>query len=283
MNSAIHSYYVQNGIPVDCRYYLTSVAEGQDAIYEVIRLVEGVPLFFEDHYKRLKKSSRLIGKKLRWTKADVKKSIRRLVEANRVTLGNIEIMVQWEEEEKKGILYGSFIPFRYPTDEHFEKGVRVGLMEAERLNPNAKILNQGVREQADQLMKEKNYYEVLLVNREGYITEGSRSNFFAIMDNKFVTPPADVVLPGITRGKVLELAVDLNIKVSERLVHRDELPELEAAFITGTSPCVLPISHIEDLQLNPDLSLLRKLQSAYNDLMCNYLRSHNTLCTEGII
>lgn len=282
MKSAIHTYYVQNGLPVDRRYYLPSIAEGDKAIYEVIRLVEGVPLFFEAHYERLKKSARLIDKKLGWTIEDLKKSIRRLVEVNRVTLGNVKIMVQWEDDEKE-TLYACFIPYRYPTPEQFEKGVPVGLLEAERINPNAKLVNQHVRDRADHLMKKKKYYETLLVNKDGYITEGSRSNFFAVNKGRVLTPPEEIVLPGITRGKVLELAGEMNIPVVERVIHLDELSEIEAAFITGTSPCILPISHIEGLSLDPDHFLLRRLQTAYRSLMRDYVRTHQSLCTEEII
>lgn len=276
MKSAIHTYYIHNGQPVDRRYFLCDTSEGTDSVYEVIRLVEGVPLFLEDHFFRMERSAHLVGRTLYWTMADIEHSIRRLAESNRVLLGNVKLMVQWDEEDK-GEMFACFIPHRYPTREELSEGVAVSFLEAHRDNPNAKVQNASLREQADRLMAERKVYEVLLTDTSGNISEGSRSNFFLINNGELITAPLASVLPGITRGKVLEIAYARGIPVRQRPIHRHELQEVQAAFLTGTSPGVLPIARMDDFALSVDLPLLRQLQTAFQAMVRRYVQSHNSV------
>ncbi len=276
MKSAIHTYYIHNGQPVDRRYFLCDTSEGTDSVYEVIRLVEGVPLFLEDHFFRMERSAHLIGRTLYWTMADIEQSIRRLAEANRVLLGNVKLLVQWDEEDK-GEMFACFIPHRYPTPEELSEGVAVSFLEAQRDNPNAKVQNASLRELADRLMEERNVYEVLLTDTSGNISEGSRSNFFLVNNDELITAPLASVLPGITRGKVLEIAYARGFTVRQRPIHRDEVGEAQAAFLTGTSPGVLPIARIDDLAFSVDLPLLRQLQTAFQSMVRRYVQSHNSV------
>ncbi|HCY00083.1 MAG TPA: hypothetical protein DG754_08090 [Bacteroidales bacterium] len=87
-------------------------------------------------------------------------------------------------------------------------------------------------------------HEALLVNDEGFITEGSRSNFFAVINNTLVTPPSKDVLEGVTRKMVIALAKQNSIPFQERPIHKRELDSFDGVFITGTSPKVLPITQI---------------------------------------
>lgn len=276
MKSAIHTYFIQNGLPVDRRYYLVSMSEKGTAIYEVMRLIEGVPLFLEDHYRRLQHSAKLVDRSVPWSLEQVRKMIRRLVESNRVTVGNIKVVIQWDE---KGCseFYTCFIPYRYPTKAQIKQGVDVCLAKASRENPNAKTVNDHFREKLDRLIKKKCVYESLLVNAAGFITEGSRSNFFAIRDGQVLTPPLRDVLPGVTRMKVLDLLQHEGVDMLETGIHYDELPQLDAAFLTGTSPGVLPIANIESVQLRTDHRILRKLTEDYEHLVLDYVRSHHSV------
>ena len=56
----------------------------------------------------------------------------------------------------------------------------------EKENPNAKVINQGFREQVNQVIKDKKVYEAILVDRNGHITE-SKSNIFMVYENKVIT------------------------------------------------------------------------------------------------
>ena len=79
----------------------------------------------------------------------------------------------------------------------------------ERENPNAKIINLSFREKVNKKIREKNAYEAILVDRKGYITEGSKSNIFMIKDNMLLTSPVKAVLPGVTRGEIIDIAEEV--------------------------------------------------------------------------
>jgi branched-chain amino acid aminotransferase len=106
-----------------------------------------------------------------------------------------------------------------------------------------------------------------------YLEELGTSNFFAVIDNKLITPElSETILKGITRDSVIQLAKDSEIKVEERpfeaieLINAFNKGKLTEAFATGTAANVAPIEHLqykgEDMRLNVDgntvASMLKK-------------------------
>lgn len=87
--------------------------------------------------------------------------------------------------------------------------------------------------------------DVILV-RDGVALEGAHSNLFVVFGDTLVTHPlSNVVLPGITRGYVLELARELGMTVHERPVQVEELARADEAFFTGTTTEVKPCVQID--------------------------------------
>ena len=141
----------------------------------------------------------------------------------------------------------------------------------ERENPNAKIVNDNFRSRVNKEIENNNAYEAILIDRNGFITEGSRSNIFMIKNNVILTSPTKSVLPGVTRKKVIELANQLNLKVEEQEYNYKKINELDGMFISGTSPKILPISSVSDIKLNEKNSIILKLMKAYDDSINQYL------------
>lgn len=82
--------------------------------------------------------------------------------------------------------------------------------------------------------------------RDGIALEGAHNNFFAVIDGRIVTHPrSNVILPGITRGYVIEMARELGLEVQERPIQVEELVEAEEAFFTGTTTEVRPTVRID--------------------------------------
>ena len=80
------------------------------------------------------------------------------------------------------------IPHAYPTSEDYKQGVPTLTYSAMRENPGVKYINTDLRTRTNRLIKQKQVYEVLLVDKEGYITEGSRSNVFFIRTMSSLLP-----------------------------------------------------------------------------------------------
>lgn len=87
--------------------------------------------------------------------------------------------------------------------------------------------------------------EALLI-RDGYLTEGSASNAYAVIDGQIFTAPKDEkVLPGITRELVLELAEQANIPVIEQAVSEQQLHKADEIWVSSSTKEVLPVTTLD--------------------------------------
>jgi branched-chain amino acid aminotransferase len=148
----------------------------------------------------------------------------------------------------------------------YRTGVKTDLFNGERKNPNIKMMDLALRDATDEAMRKGNLYEVLLVDRNGFITEGSRSNVFFIKKGEVFTAPQDKVLLGVTRTKIIELIRDMGAVLHEYSVSADDIEKYDAAFISGTSPAVMPIACIGDVTYDVDDPLLREIMKRYDSL-----------------
>jgi branched-chain amino acid aminotransferase len=260
----IHKYYILNGELKGIKQF--DSAENEGGIYEVLRVVDRIPLFLEDHLERFFHSAKLAGKNIGFSDTQISGFLKNLIEKNKTASGNILISCKINLE-------AFFISHVYPTDKMYTEGINCGILKAERDNPNAKVLHTTVRNRADQIIAEKGFYEVLLVDHLGKVTEGSRSNIFFVSENEIVTPPSNRVLVGITRQKTLQLAAGLNIQVVEREVTFSELQTFDAAFITGTSPKILPVLKIDAFKFSPQNKIVGQLMNKYNELIEMYVKN----------
>ncbi len=89
------------------------------------------------------------------------------------------------------------------------------------------------------------YEEAILLDQNGYVSEGTGENVFLVRDGKLYTPgPESDILMGITRGAVIQLATDLGYPVVEKLISVNELLAADEAFFTGTYAEIAPIHEI---------------------------------------
>jgi branched-chain amino acid aminotransferase len=260
----IHKYFVFNNEIRPTRDFVP--AENEGGIYEVLRVVQGIPLFLEDHLERFYHSAQIAGKTITFSENQIKEFLKNLIEKNETNEGNVLISCKIN-------LKAFFIPHNYPTDKMYKEGVSCGILKAERENPNAKVFQTTVRQQADKMLAEQGFYEVLLVDHLGKITEGSRSNVFFVKGKELITAPQNKVLLGITRQKTIRLAENLNIQVKETEIELNELSNYDAAFITGTSPKILPIKKVDQITFIPQNEIVRQLITSYDVLIENYLAS----------
>jgi branched-chain amino acid aminotransferase len=251
--------------------YSVSFFQSEKTIYEVIRVIDGVALFLEYHFLRLQKSMRIQELELRMSLAEFKSHIEELCEKNHQLNGNIKFVYSFVRNEEYWAF--SFIPHNYPTQADYENGVPSDFLFAERQNPNAKVVQQEIRDKANQMIADKGLYEVLLVDRDGKITEGSRSNVFFVKSGVFYTAPASMILEGITRQKVFDCLKELGFAVVEEAVLKDEIGSFDAAFITGTSPKVLPLGSAGTQIFDVRNDAVSRLIESYNQMIQDYIRS----------
>jgi len=261
----IHKYFILNGklIPND----QFKPAENEGGIYEVIRIINGKPLFLEEHLARFNRSAEIAGRKIRYSETEISNFLQELIHENNTPNGNVLVSC-------KVNLKAFFIKHSYPSDLQYQSGVECGLLHAERENPNAKVFQTTVRERANQMIADKGYYEVLLVDHNENITEGSRSNAFFVKGDQLFTSPSEKVLLGVTRQKVIQCAREMGIDVIELEIPVTRLAGYAALFITGTSPNILPVSSIDSFSFDVKNQLLRDLMKQFDLFIEDYLKTH---------
>lgn len=238
------------------------------SIYEVIRVMDGVPLFLEDHLDRMFNSARISNYDIPYDSDEIKQSIKEVILKNNIKNQNIKLLASNVDKENVFLVY--FVDSFYPPREYYENGIKTILFKHERDNPNAKVQKDKFRQKVKEALEENDAFEALLLSESGYIPEGSRSNMFFVMDNKLYTASTKQVLPGITRKYIFNLAKIHNIEIIEETIHRDDLEKLEGAFMSGTSVGVLPISRIDDMEIKSiNNGIINLLYKSYNELIEN--------------
>ena len=245
-------------------------------IYEVFRVAKQIPLFIEDHLERFFNSVKLSGAKTTTDVNQMMGAIQFVISNNPPGHGNMKLALYYGTDGKEQ-LFIYFTPHQYPSQKQYDEGVDVELYSAERDNPNAKVMHIDMRQSADQAKSQHEVYELLLVDRKGFVTEGSRSNVFFIKDNLLITPPADTVLEGITRKQILYLCDVHNIPWKEAHVHQSELTEYDALFISGTSRRVLPVKKVNDSIFNVSHPIIHKLQHLFESMVADYILQKSNL------
>jgi branched-chain amino acid aminotransferase len=90
------------------------------------------------------------------------------------------------------------------------------------------------------------YDEALLLDTEGYVSEGAGENVFIVRNGKIYTPDLASCLDGITRDSAVTIARDLGLEVIEKRITRDEMYLADEAFFTGTAAEITPIRELDD-------------------------------------
>lgn len=247
--------------------------------YEVIRIVEGVPLFFKDHVKRLKHTIENSGDYFDFSADLLQHGMRKLIQQNQIDHGNCKLVITIGKNHKDFFIQQ--IPPSYPGKEEYTQGVKVITFRYERSNPTLKIWSNTYKKKTEALKSQHQVYEILLLNKRRQITEGSISNVFFIRDQKIYTAPRHMVLPGITRKHVLKICKQLGVKVKIKPLKNKNIQKIEAAFITGTSPKVLPLQSINNHVLNAQHPVVRSIMEAFDARLNNYIAKHKSAYASG--
>jgi branched-chain amino acid aminotransferase len=271
MKENIGNFIIANGkLFINNSCQLSNGLPNNIQLYEVMRILNGIPLFLKEHVERLLKSAAIKEISIK-DKEYYYTQISECIKTNSIEYGNIKLKV--EQNADKQDCYCFQIAHKYPTQEQYEQGINVALYQYEREEPQAKVLVPDWRKKAEEIKKEKNVYELLLLNNQNCITEGSKSNLFFIKDKKLYTSLSETILQGITRQKIVEVAKEKNIEIIEQEIPKYDISQFEAAFISGTSPNILAIHQIDDINYDVNNPIIKQLSTAYHLIIDKYLEN----------
>ncbi len=111
--------------------------------------------------------------------------------------------------------------------------------------------------------------EAIMMDKDGFISEGSGENIFIVKNNVISTPTTDHCLNGITRQSVIQIAKDLDFEVREENIRYEDLVNAEEAFFTGTAVEITPITKLDNEPINSGErgEFTYKLQNKFKEII----------------
>ena len=212
-------------------------------VYETLKVRNGVLYFPELHAERLLSSAKVIGIEVSYSAEEIIAFIRTLAASVGQDSFNVKMLLMGKE--KGSDLYVMALNPYYVTEKEYRDGVKVVTYSGERQFVEAKTLNMLMSYLAYKKAKEEGAYDALLVDREGFVCEGTRTNLFFTDGKKLFTPPLTDVLNGVTRITLFDALQVKGIVVEERRLPLRELGKYKGYFLTSTSSKVLPVSRID--------------------------------------
>ena len=111
--------------------------------------------------------------------------------------------------------------------------------------------------------------EAILMDKNGYISEGSGENLFIVKNSKLITPTTDYCLNGITRQSVISIAKNLDYSVEEKNLSFEDLLDADEAFYSGTAVEITPISTVDGAAIGSGAigPITEIIQSKYSEIV----------------
>jgi branched-chain amino acid aminotransferase len=215
----------------------------------------------DEHLKRLFRSAKLYHMDMPYSVEAITDAVREVITANGLDACYIRpIVLRGYGEMGVNPLNAPVNVFiatwpwgAYLGEDALENGVRIKISSWRRnaqnaLPSSAKATGQyinGVLAKIESVMG--GYDEAVMLNEQGYITDGSGENLFIVRDGRLTTPPISAgCLDGITRGSVIRIARDLGYDVTEENLVRTDLYNAEECFFTGTAAEITPVREVDD-------------------------------------
>ena len=256
-------------------------------IFEGIRCYEtgkGSAIFrLDEHIDRLFNSAHIFLMEIPYSRKDIKDAIIETIKVNRIKSCYIRPLVYigygamglYPKENPINVSIAVWSWGTYLGDEGLEKGIRIRTSSFIRNHVNAnmtrgKVCGYYVN---SQLAKKEaisgGYDEALLLDTEGYVSEGSGENVFIVRNGVLKTTPLTSILEGITRNSILQIAEDEGVGIKEERFTRDELYISDEAFFTGTAAEVTPIREVDGRMIGEGRpgKITKKLQAIFFDIV----------------
>lgn len=237
--------------------------------YENIRLDKGIIYFADDHLERLQESARIIGVEHEFSSTFIHRAVSALIAANDVQTCNLKLLLIGGQMPAQTQLYILCLNPLFPDRKLYRTGTELITYQAERPFPHAKTLNMLQSYIAYREAKKQNAYDALLINTDGNLTEGTRTNFFVMRGKTLISPPEDKILLGVMRKAVLQVAEANNYELLFEAIGRDSLNQYDTAFLTSTSSKIMPIRSIDSHIFSGISQELRELMNMCDEFLAS--------------
>ncbi|MCH9047927.1 MAG: branched-chain amino acid transaminase [Proteobacteria bacterium] len=245
---------------------------------------KGTAIFrLQEHIDRLFRSAHILAMPMPYDKATINNACLEAVSKNELDSAYIRPMCFYGSEGmglradnlKVHVMVAAWSWGSYLGSEGLEKGIRIKTSSYTRhhvnitmckAKANGNYLNSML---ALQEALDCGYDEALLLDNEGYVSEGSGENIFIVRNGALFTPDLASALEGITRETIFVLAKEKGLEVREKRITRDEVYIADEVFFTGTAAEVTPIRELDGRMIGQGCRgpVTEMLQKTYFDLV----------------
>src|SRR6056300_669427 len=254
-------------------------------VFEGVRAYEaenGTAIFrLKEHTNRLFNSAHIVSMAMPYSKDEINQAQIDSVKENKLKSAYIRPMAFYGSEGmgisaktlSTHVIVAAWSWGAYMGQEALEKGIAVKTSSFSRHHVNVTMCKAKANGNymnsilAHQEAINDGYNEALLLDTQGYVTEGSGENIFIVKKGKLYTPTLTSALDGITRDSVITIALDEGLEVIEKNITRDEVYTADEAFFTGTAAEITPIKELDRRMIGNGArgEITEKLQSIYFD------------------
>jgi len=267
-------------------HVLTHALHYGSGVFEGIRAYEtnkGTAVFrLTDHIKRLFCSAKIYRMDIPYSVEEIIEAVKETIRANNLKSCYIRPIV-FRGYGEMG-LYPMKVPVdvsiavwpwgTYLGDEGIKHGVKTRISSFQRISPNAlppaaKATGQYINSILAKLEAEDSGCdEAILLDHQGFVSEGPGENIFLVKDGIIYTPPTSAsVLEGITRSSVMDIACDMDYPVIEENIVRSDLYVADEAFFTGTAAEVVPIREVDGRVIGEPGPVTKVIQNKFFSIM----------------
>lgn len=263
-------------------HVLTHALHYGSGVFEGIRAYEtdkGTAVFrLTDHIKRLFRSAKIYRMDLPYTVEKLVEAVKETIKANELKSCYIR-PIAFRGYGEMG-LYPMKAPVEvsiavwpwgaYLGEEGIKNGVKAKISSYQRISPNAlppaaKATGQYINSILAKLeVTEIGYDEAIMLDHQGFVSEGPGENIFIIHDGVIYTPPTSAsALKGLTRDSIMKIARDLGYSLFEQNIVRSDLYLADEIFFTGTAAEIVPIREVDNRFIGEPGSITQTLQNKF--------------------
>lgn len=252
-------------------------------------------LCLSEHVERLYYSANALGMQIPYSKEDISQAILDTIKINQLGSCYIRPLVYYGQAPSgmkvrpaldtpvEVVIYcydmGNYLP-DVPLDVIISDVIRI---HPQSTNVGAKICGHYINSlQALLTIRGTKYSEVILLDHEGNVAEGSSENIFIIKDKVIYTPELGAILVGITRKIIIDLANKLGYKVVEAKITPEELFASDEIFMTGTAVEVRSVVSVNDKQIGngQEGAITKQLKAQYKNICYGQHVQYSSLLTK---
>jgi branched-chain amino acid aminotransferase len=249
----------------------------------------GTAIFrLEEHTERLFNSAKILRMKIPFSPQEVNEAQKAVIRENHLESGYLRPLT-WIGDKKLGVstkgntvhLMVAAWPWgAYLGEEGMRRGIRVKISSYTRHHVNITMTQaKAVSNYTNSILAnmeatDDGYDEAMLLDANGFVSEGAGENLFVVKNGVVYTPDLSAgALNGITRNTVMHICKDLGLELVQKRITRDEVYIADEAFFTGTAAEVTPIRELDRIEIGKDSyvgtrgPITEKIQAAYFDIV----------------